>query len=256
MGKALGRGDAVLERRLILKLLHNIFQVAGPGLSHSFDATAYLLKGRKGWFLIDCGTPEGFGQIKENIKKAGVDPAQIQLILGTHGHYDHVGAAHLWKEESGCSLFLHERDIPQVEEGNSQMTSASLLYGTKSVPCKVDGKINEGDIWQGEGFTVQAVYTPGHTMGSVSFVVEAGGYHLLIAGDAIWGGYSKKIGSDESVWRESLHKLTSMHFDFYTFGHVNAQLIGDADRRLKEAQMAFANYYNPWFKTFFEEYRY
>ena len=47
-----------------------------------------------------------------------------------------------------------------------------------------------------------------------------------------------------------------MHFDFYTFGHVNAQLIADADRRLREAKMAFANYYNPWFKTFFEEYHY
>ena len=90
----------------------------------------------------------------------------------------------------------------------------------------------------------------------MSFAVEADGYDLLIAGDALWGGYSEKIGSDEAAWRESLDKLTSMHFDFYTFGHVNAQLIADADRRLREAKMAFANYYNPWFKTFFEEYHY
>ena len=34
------------------------------------------------------------------------------------------------------------------------------------------------------------------------------------------------------------------------------KLIADADQRLKEAKMAFANYYNPWFKTFFEEYHY
>ena len=37
---------------------------------------------------------------------------------------------------------------------------------------------------------------------------------------------------------------------------MNPQLIADADARLKEAQMAFANYYNPWFKTFYETYRY
>lgn len=239
-----------------MKLLHNIYQVAGPGMSHGFDATAYLLKGKEGWFLIDGGTPEGYEQMKENIRKAGADPAQIRLILGTHGHYDHVGAAHLWREEFGCRLLLHERDIPQVEEGNSEMTSASLLYGTKSVPCKVDGEIKDADTWQGDGLTIRAVYTPGHTMGSVSFAVEADGYDLLIAGDALWGGYSEKIGSDEAAWRESLDKLTSMHFDFYTFGHVNAQLIADADRRLREAKMAFANYYNPWFKTFFEEYHY
>ena len=50
-----------------MKLLHNIYQVAGPGMSHGFDATAYLLKGKEGWFLIDCGTPEGYEQMKENI---------------------------------------------------------------------------------------------------------------------------------------------------------------------------------------------
>ena len=34
------------------------------------------------------------------------------------------------------------------------------------------------------------------------------------------------------------------------------KLIADADQQLKEAKMAFANYYNPWFKTFYEEYHY
>ena len=194
--------------------------------------------------------------VKENIRKAGVEPSQIKFILGTHGHYDHVGAAHLWKEEFGCRLFLHALDREQVEAGNSVKTSAALLYGTQSVPCLVDELIAEGDAWEGEGFTVEALYTPGHTMGSVSFEVTAGDYRLLIAGDAVWGGFSEKIGSSEEAWRETLDKITSRHYDFYTFGHVNPQLIADADERLKEAKMAFGNYYNPWFKTFFETYRY
>jgi len=185
-----------------------------------------------------------------------VDPAQIRFILGTHGHYDHVGAAHLWKQEFGCTLYLHERDREQVETGDSVKTSAALLYGTKSVPCPVDGTIAEGDTWEGDGFTIEALYTPGHTMGSVSFDITAGDYRLLVAGDAIWGGFSEKIGSSEEAWLETLEKITSRHYDFYTFGHVNPQLIADADARLKEAKMAFANYYNPWFKTFFETYKY
>ena len=45
-----------------MKLLHNIYQVAGPGMSHGFDATAYLLKGKEGWFLIDCGTPRAMSR--------------------------------------------------------------------------------------------------------------------------------------------------------------------------------------------------
>lgn len=257
-----------------MKLLKNIYQVGGPSVSHFFDATAYLITFQgglrwprgfetetapdmeEGCFLIDCGTPEGYAQIKENIKKTGNDPARVRFILGTHGHYDHVGAAHLWKEEFGCRLYLHQADRQQVEEGDSVKTSAALLYGTRSVPCAVDGCISEGDTWEGEDFSVEAIHTPGHTMGSVSFDVTCNGDRLLIAGDTIWGGFSEKIGSDEAAWSLSLDKLTARHYDFYTFGHVNPQLIADADLRLKEAKMAFANYYNPWFKTFFEKYRY
>ena len=42
-----------------MKLLTNIYQGGGPSLTHFFDATVTLLKGKDGWFLIDCGTPEG-----------------------------------------------------------------------------------------------------------------------------------------------------------------------------------------------------
>ena len=66
-----------------MKLLTNIYQVGGPSLTHFFDATVTLLKGKDGWFLIDCGTPEGYEQVKENIRKAGVEPSQIKFILGT-----------------------------------------------------------------------------------------------------------------------------------------------------------------------------
>ena len=67
-----------------MKLLTNIYQVGGPSLTHFFDATVTLLKGKDGWFLIDCGTPEGYEQVKENIRKAGVEPSQIKFI---YRHY-------------------------------------------------------------------------------------------------------------------------------------------------------------------------
>lgn len=239
-----------------MRLLKNIYQVGGPSISHFFDAAAYLLKMKEGYVLIDCGTPEGYEIIKNNIEKLGVNLHEIKYILGTHGHYDHIGAAHLWNQEFGCKLYLHEADCKQVEQGDSDKTSAALLYGTKSVPYKVDGIIQEGDNWQGDGFLIEAFHTLGHTKGSVCFDITLDEYHLLVAGDSVWGGYSEKIGSDEKAWIQSLEKITSRHFDFYTFGHVNPQLIADADARLKEAKMAFGNYYNPWFKTFFETYHY
>ena len=239
-----------------MKLLQHFYQIAGPGLSHGFDAAAYLVKGDHGYYMIDCGTPEGFVQIEENIRMLGIDPAGIHTILVTHGHYDHVGAGALWKEKYHCRILLHELDREQVEMGDAARTSASLLYGTVPAPVKVDGILREGDTFPVEGGTLEVIHTPGHTMGSVSFVLQTEQGTVLIAGDAIWGGFSVKIGSDEESWRETLDKFTARHFDYYTFGHIGPQLLADADRRILDAKKQFANYYNPWFKRFDEHYQY
>lgn len=239
-----------------MKLLKDFYQVAGTSVSHRFDATAYLIRDEKGYFLIDCGTPEGYAQIVENVRSLCIDPAGIHTILATHGHYDHVGAANLWRNNFGCRLLIHELDREQVERGDSERTSASLLYGVEAEPTVVDGVLADGDVFPVAGGTLEVMHTPGHTRGSVSFVLTRGGESVLIAGDAIWGGFSRKIGSDEQLWRESLNRIVARHYDYYTFGHIGPQLLADADRRLLDAKKQFANYYNPWFRRFDEHYRY
>ena len=237
-----------------MKLLHNFYQVAGPCASHHFDATAYLLKDAKGYLMIDCGTVEGFLQVEANIRSLGIDPNQIHTILATHGHYDHVGAGHLWKQKYGTRLLIHPVDRQQVETADPELTSASLLYGIDPAPISVDGLLEEGDIIPVEGGTLEVLHTPGHTLGSVCFHLMLAGYSILIAGDTIWGGFNEKIRSDEAQWKISLEKITARHYDFYTFGHIGPQLLADADKRLLDAKKQFANYYNPWFKRFDEKY--
>lgn len=239
-----------------MKLLHNFYQVAGPCVSHFFDAAAYLMKDAEGYLLIDCGTVEGFPQIEANIRSLGIDPAQIHTILATHGHYDHVGAGHLWKERYGTRLLVHPLDREQVETGHPELTSASLLYGILPSPVPVDGVLEERDVFPVEGGTIEVLHTPGHTLGSVCFILKLDGYTILIAGDTIWGGFSEKIRSDEAKWRQSLEKITARSYDYYTFGHIGPQLLADADRRLLDAKKQFANYYNPWFKRFDEKYQF
>ena len=239
-----------------MKLLNNLYQVGGTSLSHGFDASAYLLKDAQGYLLIDCGTPEGYAQIVQNIRSLGVNPGEIHTILATHGHYDHVGAANLWRRDFGCRLLIHPLDREQVEAGDSALTSASLLYGVEAEPTVVDGVLDTGDVFPVEGGSLEVLHTPGHTRGSVVFLLTQGTDRVLIAGDTIWGGYSEKIGSDEGLWRDSLARITARHYDYYTFGHIGPQLLADADRRLAEARMQFANYYNPWFRRFDQHYRY
>ena len=237
--------------------MQHLYQVGGISLSHAFDASAYLVEGTEGLSLLDCGTPEGFDLIRGNIEKLGFSPSDVRAVYGTHGHYDHVGAAALWKKAYGTELFLHEMDAEQVERGDPVKTTAELLYGREFPPCKVDRFLRDGQrVEFGNGISMEVLHTPGHTKGSVCFAMDCGGYRFLVAGDTIWGGFSLRIGSDEALWKKSLEKLTSRHFDGYTFGHVGANVIADADARLAEAKRQFAVYYNPWFRAMKDSFRY
>ena len=240
-----------------MMLLPGVWQVGGPSKSHFFDATVYLLPCGDDLFLIDCGTREGHAQIVENIRSAGFDPKKITRIWATHGHYDHVGGAGMFWEESGAKLYLHPADRRQVEAGDSLKTTASLLYGVEAEPLAVDGDIREGDEFTVDAGTVSVLHTPGHSPGSCCFVLRhRNGTVTLFAGDTLHGGCHPDIGSDIAVWRESLKKLTDRHFDYFTFGHMNPHLLCDADERIRCLAQSFGNYFMPWFKDFYRHYSY
>ena len=240
-----------------MKLLPGIYQVGGPARSHGYDATAYLLTAGDGLYMIDCGTPEGFPRIVANIRSLGFDPARIRAVFATHGHYDHCGAAGLYREQFGTRLYVHPLDRGQVERGDSLRTTASLLYGAEAVPVPVDGDLTEDFSLDTDAGHITLLHTPGHTMGSCCFVLDhAIGMTLLIAGDTLHGGFHPEIGSDEPAWRASLDKLSARHFDWLTFGHCPPSLLADADERIRSLSRSFANYYTPWFKDFYRNYPY
>jgi glyoxylase-like metal-dependent hydrolase (beta-lactamase superfamily II) len=54
-------------------------------------SNAYLVKDRQA-VLVDAGAPNEADRILAAVRKAGVEPGDISLILHTHGHIDHAGS--------------------------------------------------------------------------------------------------------------------------------------------------------------------
>jgi hydroxyacylglutathione hydrolase len=79
-----------------------------------FD-TVYAVRG-EGVISIDGGDPHKIATYKKGIEKASIKPEEIQLIVLTHGHWDHIGSAKEIKDLSGAKILMHQRDLHFLDE--------------------------------------------------------------------------------------------------------------------------------------------
>ena len=113
-GPAARRGQAPCVHRLPrrsspdrphpVRLLPGFYQVGGGFLSHPRDAASYLLLDEASGegILVDCGSHSGLPALRANMAQVA-DLRQVQLVIGTHCHWDHVEAfGHLRDEIAGA----------------------------------------------------------------------------------------------------------------------------------------------------------
>ncbi|PND59139.1 MBL fold metallo-hydrolase [Mycobacterium sp. ENV421] len=157
----------------------------------------YLLIGRRP-ILVDCGMPSSGDRIWEGVTAAGVDPTDLEMIIITHGHVDHFGAAAELQTRTGAPVAAHEADLETYLAGHSDRTRRQPIgvfghiFTRTPPPNEVTRPLHPDLILSGEyelerhGVDARIIHTPGHTPGSVSVLLDQGD---LIAGDMLTGGF-------------------------------------------------------------------
>lgn len=111
------------------------------------------------------------------------------LILLTHGHHDHIGAITALQSAYGTPIAIHEND-------------RHMLAG--SVPQTDMDKFVAGDeILQGYQFDIQVLHTPGHSAGSVCYLING----VLFSGDTLFQGSIGRTDFPDSDPRAMEHSL-------------------------------------------------
>lgn len=157
----------------------------------------FLLEG-DGLVLVDTGLRGGEKRILGALRKLGVDPSHIRLIIATHNHEDHIGALQAMREATGAKTAMSAVDR-DVLEGRLQddITPLSLLakimfrlggvetgpgadgkpitppkpkHPTPPIDISFDGPFDLRPF----GIAGDVLPTPGHTKGSVSILMEDG----------------------------------------------------------------------------------
>ncbi|WP_441292097.1 MBL fold metallo-hydrolase [Sorangium sp. KYC3313] len=151
----------------------------------------------KGAVVIDPGGD--FDKIRARVEQAG---AKVAAIVHTHTHIDHVGATAPLQRWSGAAARIHEADRFLYDMLPVQ---AAMLGIALPERCEVDGDLNDGAVVKAGGLDLHVLHTPGHTPGSVSFLVLAEAGAVAFTGDTLfrrsigrtdlWGGDSRAIVS-------------------------------------------------------------
>jgi glyoxylase-like metal-dependent hydrolase (beta-lactamase superfamily II) len=228
-----------------LRLLPWVYQVGGPHLTDIKDCSYFLIQDDP-LVLIDCGTPDGIPSLQENLASIGASMGDIGLLLGTHGHYDHVGGASALKDLGAFAFCLHGDDRRAVEEGDGQLTAAEMMYHLPFPATAVDRQLEDGQIIELSQCRLTVVHTPGHTPGSCCILATWDGFTMLFAGDTVWGGFHPAFYAGIEAWTASLDKLLTYDFDVMVWGHSGSVLFGDAKQRVREARDSLGVFYVPW----------
>jgi glyoxylase-like metal-dependent hydrolase (beta-lactamase superfamily II) len=129
------------------------------------------------------------GQLTRNLKLAGIDPRDIDYVIPSHAHIDHVGG--ILAEDGtpnfpNAQIFIAQADLEYWTsdarkgtpgEGSMMTARKNLLPFRDRILFYNDGK----EVIPG----VQAMHTPGHTVGHTCFVISSGNKSLYFAGDLV-----------------------------------------------------------------------
>ncbi|QKW55565.1 MBL fold metallo-hydrolase [Stenotrophomonas sp. NA06056] len=215
---ALGRQEVVdVPPTLVSRLLEGRYVPEDKkGLQTAINA--FLVRQGTHMTLVDAGTAQcfgpGLGQVLGNLRAAGVDPSEIDEVLLTHAHPDHLCGildeqgkpaypnATVWLSKADARYWLDPASEATAPEG---VRFAFALARNAVAPYQAAGRLHTfqpGDALPGHAV---AMDTHGHTPGHVSYRFDSQGQSLLVWGDVL-------------------------HFHAVQFAHPEAAFEADSDR--------------------------
>jgi glyoxylase-like metal-dependent hydrolase (beta-lactamase superfamily II) len=154
------------------------------GLSPS---AAYAVETTQGIVLVDSGLRSDARDLKSQIAASGLDWRRVRAVLLTHAHVDHTGGAQCVRTETGATVYAGEGDAAVLRAGRPReafFSAFELPEGTMHA-TDVDVALKGGETIDFGDVRFRVLATPGHTPGSICYLMERGALTALFAGDVI-----------------------------------------------------------------------
>jgi hydroxyacylglutathione hydrolase len=197
------------------------------------SVNCYLVETDTGFVLIDTGGANKRAELENELGNAGCKPGDLELIVLTHGDFDHTGNCAYLREKFGSKIAMHRDDSGMAEHGDMfwnrkkgnillRMIAPILpvLFGFgKSDRFAPDVYIEDGDDLSAYGFDAKALCIPGHSKGSIGILTAAGD---LFCGDLLQNEDKPALNSimdDSAAAQASIEELKGLEIDTVYPGH-------------------------------------
>ena len=203
---------------------------SGAFISHRCDSHVYLVESPGGHVLIDAGVGIEPERIIENIRGEGLDPADVKHIFITHVHSDHAGGSASFKERFGVKIAIAKAEAHLLRSGDFSGLGLDVAIPDGFYPpdyrfptCKPDFELVGGETFDFGNFTLEAIHVPGHSIGSMCYLVRIGERRCIFTGDVVVHGgklmFLNCVGCDMGDMRRSMPKLAGLGVQEFYPGH-------------------------------------
>jgi glyoxylase-like metal-dependent hydrolase (beta-lactamase superfamily II) len=219
------------------------------------DVHAVSLRGANGFLLtdaglslIDAGLAGSKPVFERYLATIGREITELDRIVCTHGHPDHVGGAREIADAAGAEIYIHPTDLegvgltvrqalvsPQGESLRGRLLQAMTPHPGEAVA------LHDGDVLPVLG-GLEVIHTPGHTPGSVCLFAR--GPRILFTGDVLQVrrgnlAFASPIFShDHAQARASVQRLARLEVDMIVFSHFQPMRDGASDALADLARQA------------------
>lgn len=183
----------------------------------------YILTKNKHSIIIDPGHNDE--RLLDYIKKENLN---IEKILLTHGHFDHIAGVDMIRNEIGAKVYIHEQDNEMLLNPNKN--GSALMMGMNITIKDADEFVYDDEKIDFEGSTIEVIYTPGHSKGGVCYKIDDAG--VIFCGDTLFyrsiGRTDLYGGSIEELESSIRNKIYTLNKNYTLLsGHGEATTIED-----------------------------
>lgn len=153
----------------------------------------------------------------------------LKYILLTHGHFDHILGVHGLKQATGAKVAVHKNDAGHLVDPKKSLCEGN--FPEPQIPVNADILLSDGDVIKLGEEEIKVLSTPGHTKGSVCYILEKD--RVMLSGDTLFcmtAGRTDFFDGSESDMKKSLKMLTELEGDYRVLPGHNRETTLERER--------------------------